>query len=204
MGLAWCFQDKAQTLQQLLQCSLRFDTIVCRYPLSLFWDPEIQPLPESMNFIPPAFDHALPFALPSPIWGILQVQMSQPLGTIPLPLPSHIKKKINHFILWMIIYVIIPESKHKAWHRKEHLSDQHFCSPQLPSISPFIKASCLWLQSPQKAGGGPAAWALSSLVPHSSKHPIICKRRGRLLIHWQELPEAHSGMSNLMLWVNPS
>ena len=53
MGLAWCFQDKAQTLQQLLQRSLWSDAIVCRYLLWLFWDPEIRPLPESINFIAP-------------------------------------------------------------------------------------------------------------------------------------------------------
>ena len=153
MGLAWCFQDKAQTLQQLLQRSLWSDAIVCRYLLWLFWDPEIRPLPESINFIAPWIHE---FHSPQHLITLFPL-LSSRLSVAFFKFKCHslleqflclfppTLKKINQFILWMIIYVSIPESKHKTWHRKEHLSDQHFCSPQFPSISPFIKASCLWL-----------------------------------------------------------
>lgn len=90
----------------------------------------------------PASDHALPSDFSPLFCSIPQVQMSQPLGTIPLPLPSHIK-------WWITLssgdYLSqYPRVQAQCLARAEHSFNQHFCSLRLPCICSFVKASCLW------------------------------------------------------------
>lgn len=190
MGLAWCFQGKAQTLQQLLQCAHDWLTyLFVRYLLSLFWDPEIQPLLNPW-IIPPAFDHALPFALPP-----FQHSSSSNVTaswTIPLPLPPTLKKLIILSSGWLFMSVSL-ESKHKAWHRKEHLISILFSSTSFYLSFSSKPAAPDCMVHSRQVRWSRCVGSIPCLGVYSSRHPIICKRRGRLLIHWQELTEAHSG-----------
>lgn len=124
-------------------------------------------LPEPGPLTPTCIcSNALPFALSPLLCSIPQVQMSQPLGTLPQPLPSH--KMVNHFLLWMITCV-----RAQCLAQVECVFHQHFHSLR----HPFQQSR----PSEWKAHRG----RVLSLLTHgvlalpgcpTTRHLVICKK----------------------------